>query len=48
VVDGRRIDLGVATGHAAGQRSRAVWIENDGGGGSYFASFRLIAQEAVS
>ena len=47
-VDGRRIDLGVATGHAAGQRSRAVWIENDGGGGSYFASFRLIAQEAVS
>ena len=48
VVDGRRIDLGVATGHAAGQRSRAVWIEHDGGGGSYFASFRLIAQEAVS
>jgi hypothetical protein len=48
VVGGLRIDLGVATGHAAGQRSRVVWIENDGGGGSYFASFRLIAQEVAS
>ncbi|HET7503513.1 MAG TPA: hypothetical protein VFK02_20970 [Kofleriaceae bacterium] len=45
VVGGRRIDLGVATGHAAGRRSRVVWIENEGGGGSYFQSFRLIAQE---
>lgn len=43
-----RIDLGVATGHAASQRARVVWIENDGGGGSYFASFRLIAQEVSS
>jgi hypothetical protein len=25
-----------------------VWIENDGGGGSYFQSFRLIAQEVRS
>lgn len=48
VVAGRRVDLGVATGHAAGRRSRVVWIENDGGGGSYFQSFRLIAQEARS
>lgn len=48
VVDGRRLDLGVATGHAAGARSRVVWIENDGGGGSYFAWFRLIAQEVAS
>ena len=45
VVDGRRIDLGVAAGHAAAHRSRVVWIENDGGGGSFFQSFRLIAQE---
>lgn len=45
VVDGRRIDLGVATGHAAERRSRVVWIENDGGGGGYFQSFRLIGQE---
>jgi hypothetical protein len=45
VIAGRRLDLGVATGHAAGHRSRVVWIENDGGGGSYFQSFRLIAQE---
>jgi hypothetical protein len=48
VVAGRRIDLGVATGHAAARRSRVVWIEDDGGGGSYFQSFRLIAQEARS
>ena len=48
VIAGRRLDLGVATGHAASQRSRVVWIENDGGGGSYFQSFRLIAQEARS
>jgi hypothetical protein len=48
VVDGRRIDLGVAAGHAAGKRSRVVWIENEGGGGSYFQSFRLIAQEVRS
>lgn len=45
VVGGRRIDLGVAAGHAAAHRSRVVWIEHDGGGGSYFQSFRLIAQE---
>lgn len=44
-VGGRRIDLGVAAGHATARRSRVVWIEDDGGGGSYFQSFRLIAQE---
>jgi hypothetical protein len=48
VVDGRRLDLGVAVGHEAQHRSRVVWIENEGGGGSYFASFRLIPQEARS
>jgi hypothetical protein len=48
VVAGRRIDLGVAAGHATERRSRVVWIENDGGGGSYFQSFRLIGQEARS
>ena len=45
VVGGRRIDLGIATGHAAARRSQVVWIESDGGGGSFFQSFRLIAQE---
>jgi hypothetical protein len=44
-IDGCRLDLGVASGHATAHRSRVVWIENDGGGGTYFASFRLIAQE---
>lgn len=44
-IGGRRLDLGVATGHATARRSRVVWIENDGGGGSYFATFRLIPQE---
>jgi hypothetical protein len=48
VVAGRRLDLGVATGHAAAHRSRVVWIESEGGGGTYFASFRLIAQEVHS
>lgn len=45
VVDGRRLDLGVATGHAAARKSRVVWVENDGGGGAYYETFRLIAQE---
>lgn len=50
VIDGRRLDLGVATGHETAHRSRVVWIEDGGasGRGSYFASFRLIAQEARS
>lgn len=48
VVGGRRIDLGVATGHAAARRSQVVWIESDGGGGCFFQSFRLIAQEVRS
>jgi hypothetical protein len=47
-IDDRRVEIGVATGHAAERRSEVVWIENEGGGGSYFASFRLIAQEALS
>jgi hypothetical protein len=45
-IAGHRLDLGVATGHDAGRRSRAVWIESDGGGGGYFATFRLIPEEA--
>lgn len=48
VIAGRRIDLGVATGHATSRRASVVWVEDDGGGGMYFASFRLIAQEARS
>ena len=45
VVDGRRVDLGIATGHATARRSRVVWLEDDGGG-AYYATFRLAAQEA--
>jgi hypothetical protein len=47
VVDDHRVDLGIATGHATARRSQVVWIEDEGGGGSYFASFRLIPQELV-
>ena len=42
VHDGHRIDLGIATGGAAGQRSRVVWIEDERGGGAYYETFRLI------
>jgi hypothetical protein len=42
VIAGRRIDLGVATGHATSRRSRVVWIEDDGGGGAFYESFRLM------
>lgn len=45
VVDGQRIDIGVATGHASARRSRVVWIEDDAGSGAYYESFRMIAQE---
>jgi hypothetical protein len=46
VVDGRRIEIGIATGHATARRSRVVWIEDDAGGGAYYEWLRLLAQEA--
>jgi hypothetical protein len=42
-IDGCRIDLGVATGPQLA-RSRTVWLENDTGGGSYFATLRLVPE----
>jgi len=45
IVDGCRIDIGVATGHAAARRSRVVWLEDDGGGGAWYESFRMIPQK---
>lgn len=45
VVDGRRLDIGVATGHAAARRSRVVWLEHDGGGGAWYESLRMIEVE---
>jgi hypothetical protein len=45
VVDGRRIEIGVASGHATARRSRVVWLEDDAGGGAYYDSFRLLTQE---
>jgi hypothetical protein len=46
VVDGRRIELGVATGHAALRRSRVVWLEDDAGSGAWYETFRMIREEA--
>jgi hypothetical protein len=43
VVDGRRIDLGTATGPRLA-RARSVWLENDGGGGAFFTTVRLIPE----
>ena len=40
VVDDRRVELGIATGHATARRSRVVWLEDDGGG-AYYETFRL-------
>ena len=45
VVDGCRVEIGVATGHATARRSRVVWIEDDAGGGAWYESFRMIPQE---
>jgi len=45
VVDGARIEIGVATGHATSRRSRVVWIEDDAGSGAWYETFRLIPQE---
>jgi hypothetical protein len=42
VHDGRRVEIGVATGHATRQRSRVVWLEDDAGSGAYYETFRLI------
>lgn len=44
VVDGRRVEIGVATGHATARRSRVVWLEPDAaGGGAWYETFRLVA-----
>jgi hypothetical protein len=40
----QRIDLGVATGHAASRRSRVVFVEN-ATGGAFYETFRLIQLE---
>jgi len=42
--DGRRVMLDVATGPAASQKRRAVWIEDASGAGQYYGSFRLVAR----
>jgi hypothetical protein len=45
VHDGRRIDLGAATGLAASRKSSVVWIEDESGAGQFYQTFRFIAQE---
>ena len=45
VVGSRRIDLGIATGHAPARKSRVVWIEDEAGGGAYYETFRMIDHE---
>ena len=40
--DGRRLDLGIATGLAATKKSRVVWIEDEGGGGAFYETIRLM------
>jgi hypothetical protein len=44
-IAGRRIDLGIATGHATSRKSRVVWIENDTSGGAFYESFRMIPDD---
>jgi hypothetical protein len=44
VVDRSRLDLGVATGHAALHRSHVVWIEDESGGGAFYETFRLVPE----
>lgn len=41
-IDGRRIDLGSATGGLAAKKSRVMWIEGPPGTGQYYATFRLM------
>jgi hypothetical protein len=40
--DHHRVDLGIATGHAATRRSHVVWLESERGSGAYYETFRLI------
>lgn len=44
VIGKRRVDLGVATGHATAHRSRVVFVET-ATGGVFYESFRLIQLE---
>ncbi len=41
---GRRIDLGIATGHTTFRKSGVVWLET-ATGGAYYETFRMIPQE---
>lgn len=45
VVDGGRVEIGVATGYATARRSRVVWIEDDAGSGAWYESFRITPTE---
>jgi hypothetical protein len=44
VHEGLRIDLGVATGHAAARSSRVVWVEDESGAGQYYETFRMLKE----
>lgn len=40
--DGRRLDLGVATGGAALRRRQVLWIEDESGRGQYYLHLRML------
>jgi hypothetical protein len=44
VLEGRRIDLGVATAGATMRPSRVVWIEDESGSGQYYLHFRMVEE----
>ena len=41
--DGRRLDLGVATGGAALRRRQVLWIEDESGRGQYYVDLRMLS-----
>lgn len=47
VHNGRRIDLGIATGHSTFRKSGVVWLET-ATGGAYYETFRMIPQERTN
>ncbi len=44
VHEGRRIDLGVATGHATARSRQVVWVEDESGAGQYYQTFRMLEE----
>lgn len=45
--DGKRLDLGIATGAATSKKSRVLWIEDQAGSGHYYETLRFVPDRST-